>query len=1234
MKTLPVVFIIGAAACFGQGWTVLPNTAFSPSGLCQGTQGDCSSVIEAWSGAAFDSLRSRLLVFGSGHGDGNDNSVFAIYPPGTTPVGIACSSVTAPAICRIKNASASLRSTSGPCFPDEPDGVTPNSRHSYDGLVYIANRDTLFVNGGSVTCGSGSHYGDTWTLPLSTLTWATKDPTTNVNGGGGAIFPRDVCSGCVASGQGPWVNAVYDPNTQLVFLETGLQDRLWSYNEAINTYTSVKSGLTFATNATWVVDPKRKRIYTFGYTGIPFAGNASTATGTPVITYIDIAAGGTYNQTNLSVSPSCNGLAGALSPGVDYDPVLDKIVGWPNFGNTVYIFDPVTATCTTQTFSGGPPDSRDASNTIVTTGTFGRFKYIPSLNSYIVINDATTNAYLLKLNYTNSIKLTNNSTTVSNYPVQIGRVFAQSEIPNGQLPQAFVSGSGISTQVDVKSRWSDGSLKHAILSFIVTSIPSSSSVTVAFAAGTTVGNTTLTQTQMLSSTYNFDATIVISKAGVAKTSSARTMLSNSDYTFWTSGPIATTVLLGNHAQSTSCGGNAASTYDVGFDGFCSFRPLYQATFWPNINKVYIRYIGELANSEQFEDVTVDLLTMSAGNIGPVSVYSRSSALTMHAGSRWTKTYWLGGTPPTIDINHNQAYLAYAKATPNYENWRVMLNADIAAEYTSWLASSKDLYNFGKWDHPIGGGGGHSHVGPMPAWNTRWLYYGDYRSQEEAIGQAELLSTLEWHVREGKSGKKLDRAGSISGIGYPISISSRPTLQLYDRTLGNTADRVIAVGSVTNNGWDSGTDFTYWGSVVSHQPVVYTLPYLLTGDYFFLEESMFQASFNAALVGAATSDWRSRGPTGVEGGIIDKSQQRFQSRGQAWSLLNRVETAWILPDSNSFKGYLNQLIDDTLALWEGQRNLTTGTYYNTTMWTYGLHAATVSGGAGTQWDSYSGPYGVLTSPSPLHFWDNGNSAICDSSIQNNVVQDCNSPWMEAYVLIALGRSAELGYNATVLRNWLGENPVGALTDAGFNPYMAAAYRSSIIKASDGLYFTTWAASKTGFINSVQTETDFYPGTIFAGTESLANGNVQPIMAAVSMVPSISNGAAAWSWVSTNIKRHISGADLKWAIVPRPVTTAISANCTISPVGAGPYVDGQVVAQSFVASNCSASSWAATGLSGSGLSIDSGTGLLSGTATTGVYSVTITYDTASNPMTIVVTAAPVTNHLYPLPVPIKQ
>ena len=89
----------------------------------------------------------------------------------------------------------------------------------------------------------------------------------------------------------------------------------------------------------------------------------------------------------------CSGMSGNW-PGVAYDSVLDRIVEWPGSGNTVYLFDSVTKTCVPQTFAGGPQAGSGINN-----GTFGRFRYFPELNAYVIVNDPELDAQALAFGY-------------------------------------------------------------------------------------------------------------------------------------------------------------------------------------------------------------------------------------------------------------------------------------------------------------------------------------------------------------------------------------------------------------------------------------------------------------------------------------------------------------------------------------------------------------------------------------------------------------------------------------------------------------------------------------------------------------------------------------------------------------------------------------------------------------------------------------------------------------------
>ena len=138
--------------------------------------------------------------------------------------------------------------------------------------------------------------------------------------------------------------------------------------------------------ATGVIDPKRKLFIFMGHEYQDFT--------TPHVYAISIAPGSTYrSQDWSSLVTGCDVLARAAYPGMDYDPVLDRIVGYPNVGNTVYLFNPDTKTCVTQSFPNGPQNPPP----VCDCGVFGRFRYFPALDVFALVTESYMDAFVLKL---------------------------------------------------------------------------------------------------------------------------------------------------------------------------------------------------------------------------------------------------------------------------------------------------------------------------------------------------------------------------------------------------------------------------------------------------------------------------------------------------------------------------------------------------------------------------------------------------------------------------------------------------------------------------------------------------------------------------------------------------------------------------------------------------------------------------------------------------------------------
>lgn len=736
--------------------------------------------------------------------------------------------------------------------------------------------------------------------------------------------------------------------------------------------------------------------------------------------------------------------------------------------------------------------------------------------------------------------------TTNNYPVQFGRPFAQGEIPNA--PQALLDGAPVVTQADVKSRWPDGSVKHAILSFLIPTLRANSAVTVTFRdQPATNGAGALDQAGMLNPAFDFEAAMELTNGGTLR-ASARTMLQAGAYTYWLKGSVATSVVLADHSLNRA--------YDIGFDANRAFRPIFHATFWPGIGKVQVRMIGENANTEAIEDQSYDL-TLKLGQTAPVTVYSKTG-VTHWAMTRWSKQFWMGGAPPAVAIDHNLAYLESTRAVFNYDPSISINETAIANRYAAWTAAPKDLYDTGTWDKAMGSGGAHAWIGPVAEWNVFWLYTGDPRMKEWALGQTDLAGAWPIHIREGKAGKRLlasDAAGA--GVGHVLSIKDRPSLWLVLGTgdpLGysyiNAADKITPVGSYTGGTFDYGK----WSPDAMHHPDTWSVPYLLTGDFWYLEELWFSVGWVAATeCGPCTTASYGRGPTGGEGGIGE------QIRAGAWAVRNRAAAGFLTPDGLPEKTYSETLLNDFIAIEEGARNLSGSPFAQTgnpqkANWDWGRAYRAQENGAFAyptlrQWKRGSasfaqGDYGICA--------DHPAGYTCTPATTLEAV----SLFEQDYLTVALGRAKELGYPADRLLTWLAPSYVGQLTDSGYNPYLIANGRIPTTRVSDGQYFPSWADLKSGYTADWQSKSSF----------DLANtdGFDAYALAAASMVANETGGAAAWSFISGKmLAGNASFKDNpKWALTPRgaavpqPLPTPAPFRCDVNGDGQLTAADADV------------------------------------------------------------------------------
>ncbi|MEQ1655995.1 MAG: hypothetical protein ABL960_09880 [Nitrospira sp.] len=84
------------------------------------------------------------------------------------------------------------------------------------------------------------------------------------------------------------------------------------------------------------------------------------------------------------------------APGFQYDPTIKKLVAWQG-GANVYTFDISTLSFTLIPPAGSNTVTPPTPNNNTSKGTYGKFRYIPSRNAYVMAHMTTQNVYLYRL---------------------------------------------------------------------------------------------------------------------------------------------------------------------------------------------------------------------------------------------------------------------------------------------------------------------------------------------------------------------------------------------------------------------------------------------------------------------------------------------------------------------------------------------------------------------------------------------------------------------------------------------------------------------------------------------------------------------------------------------------------------------------------------------------------------------------------------------------------------------
>jgi hypothetical protein len=650
----------------------------------------------------------------------------------------------------------------------------------------------------------------------------------------------------------------------------------------------------------------------------------------------------------------------------------------------------------------------------------------------------------------------------TNVPVTFAQVFAPGHLSTAaSLVGRLDTGIVVPLQLNIKAVHPDGSVRHAVISAVLPALGAGEVRTMTLDRSTAVNNPAGTVASLLDAgfTASFNATI----NGVRYTASADELMKTAHPTDWLNGATA------NEWQVSAPLKDSAGVAHPHLSARFSVR------WYETVRKARVDVVVE--NNWAYEAAPQNFTYDAEILVGGTVAYTKP-VLQHYHHARWRKMFWWNGTAPEVNVKHNTAYLIASRALPNYNQSLRIPESVLNDLQARWTRSKIEPMGTGLSVPYMPTTGGRDDIGLLPQWATVYLLTMDRRARDVTLGTAELAGSYSSHYRD-------------KNTGQPVSLIDYPYMTLVG-TPGDATNPVTKKAETFPKCATTTACATPYTHDVSHQPAFAYLPYMLTGDHFFLEELQFWGMYN---VFNSNPGYREN----IKGLLKPE-----QVRGQAWALRTLAEAAYITPDNDRLKEHFNRILDSNLD------------WYN------------------------------------ANYPDNPNANQLGAIVNGYAVAYSNgrgiAPWMDDFFTAAVGHAHELGFaKATPLLKYKARFPIQRMVGSGACYIRGAMYSMMIrdsstapfyttigeaFKASDiaelGAAFTGLACGSTEMATALRLKVGEMTGysAAYAGYPS----NMQPALAYAADIGG-ADGVKAWSvFMSRSVKPNYALGP-QFDIVPR-------------------------------------------------------------------------------------------------------
>ena len=665
-------------------------------------------------------------------------------------------------------------------------------------------------------------------------------------------------------------------------------------------------------------------------------------------------------------------------------------------------------------------------------------------------------ATITKIRFENTSK----GVAQTNVPVTFGQVFAPGHLSKDTtLTGRLDNGQVLPLQIDVKASHPDGSVRHAIISAIIPSLAAGQTNTMELLRGATGKAAAGANTAGLISS-GFTASVSATYGGVRYLASADELIKNGKVTSWLSGATVNEWHVSAPLKTAAGAVHPHLTARFAIRWYESIRKA----------RVDVTVENNWAYEPNPQNITYDAQVL----VGGQPVYTQPG-LTHYHHARWRKLFWQDNAAPTVNVKHDIAYLISTRALPNYDQTAPINETTLAKMQQRWTGTvgTKPM-EIGVATSYMPQTGGRGDIGLLPEWAVAYLLTMDSRARDITLGTADLAGTWSIHYRD----RNTDQP--ISLLDYPyMTIAGRATDTHNPATKKQEAFPSCAPGASCKSPYTHD---------IPHQPGFAYLPYLVTGDHYYLEELQFWGMYDVFAANPGYREWAK--------GLVKPEQVR----GQAWALRSLAQTAYITPDNDRLKSHFDRILDSNL-------------------------------------DWFNANYSDNPSANTLGVIVNGYSLMYES---NTAI----APWMDDFFTSAVGHTAELGYTkaATLLR-WKAKYPISRMIGQDFCYISGAMYTMKIRDtATSPIYTTIGQAYKASTTSDLQklacgsaamgSALKLKAGEMTGYSDGTAGypSNMQPALAYAADTGS-ADGKKAWTvFMSRSVKPDYSTA-AQFNIIPR-------------------------------------------------------------------------------------------------------